>query len=67
VVGLAVLILAGAAAYAIDSKDVVLSDATVALLSTALGAIIGALGAYLGLHRHEELDPPHEGDDYAKS
>lgn len=55
-VGLSVVILAGAAAYALDSKHLTLSDAAVALLSTALGAIIGALGAYLGLHREQPIE-----------
>ena len=55
--GLAVslVLLAGAAAWAEAGKNRVLSEAAASLLSTVLGAVVGAVATYLGLR-------PSEGD-----
>ena len=46
---LVLVIFAGAAAWALDSKDLTLSAESVAFLTTSTGALIGTLGAYLGV------------------
>lgn len=54
-VGLALVIFAGAAAWAIDSEKLNLTDAQLAFLTTTIGALIGALSTYLGVGRGAEV------------
>ena len=44
----ALVLLAGAAAWAEASKGRILSEAAASLLSTTLGAAVGAIATYLG-------------------
>jgi hypothetical protein len=47
--GISVVIFTGAAAWALVSDHLSLSDAQTALVSTLLGGLLGALGTYLGV------------------
>lgn len=49
--GLSVVIYTAAAAWAMDSEHLTLTDAQTALVSTLIGGILGALATYLGLTR----------------
>lgn len=50
-VGLTLVIFAAAAAWAIDSEHLTLTDSQVGFLTTSIGALIGAIATYLGVGR----------------
>jgi hypothetical protein len=57
-IGVVLFLVAGAALLAIDPRELSPDEAT--LLSTVLGAVVGAIATYLGMHRatrnHDEKD-----------
>jgi len=60
-VSLSVLALAVAASVAEASQRLTLSKGAVTVLSTALGAMIGAVATYLGLSRDDDGQGGSEG------
>lgn len=61
--GLSVVLFTAAAAWALVSDRLTLSDTQTALVSTLLGGLLGALGTYLGLRVTEGGSGPKAGPD----
>jgi hypothetical protein len=65
-VGASVVILAAGAAWAIVDKGLTVPTEVASLLSTALGALIGAVAAYLGLRVSESPVERRTGEGEGK-